>query len=106
MDASHPGTSFAKRAGLEPVSDEKEDPEDSQVVDLGGLRELKHSGSDAPDPKVLPEFKRGDAVTVTKKMTWHVPRKANPDYRKDISEGSQGVIEGYADPGMTKVLLK
>ena len=35
VDASHPGTSFAKRAGLELVADLKEDPEDSQVVDLG-----------------------------------------------------------------------
>ena len=43
-----PGTSFAKRAGLEPAADEKEHPEDSQVVDLGSLRELKQSGSDAP----------------------------------------------------------
>ena len=63
VDASHPGTSFAKRAGLEPVSDEAEDPEDSQVVDLGSLRELKQSGSDAPDPKALVELKRGDAVS-------------------------------------------
>ena len=33
--------------------------------------------------------------------------KGNPDYRKDIGEGTQGVVEGYADPAnMTKVLLK
>ena len=75
VDASHPGTSFAKRAGLEPVADLKEDPEDSQVVDLGSLRELKQSGSDAPDPVALAEFKRDDAVTVTK---------------NDLAPGAQG----------------
>ena len=91
---------------MEPVSDEAEDPEDSQVVDLGSLRELKQSGSDAPEPEALAEFQRGDAVIVTKKMTWHLGHKANPDCRKDIAEGSQGIIEGYADPAMTKVLLK
>ena len=106
VEATHPGTSFAKLAGLEPASTEPEDPDDSQVVDLGSLRELKASGSDAPEPKAPAGFKRGDAVTVVKKMTWHLPHKANPDYRKDINEGSQGVIEGYADPAMTKVLLK
>ena len=58
------------------------------------------------DANAPAEFKRGDAVTVAKKMTWHLPHKANPDYRKDINEGSQGVIEGYADPGMTTIPLK
>ena len=79
VEASHPGTSFAKSAGLEPASTEVEDPDDSHVVDLGGLRELKPSGSNASEPKDLAEFKRGDAVTVAKKMTWHLPHKANPD---------------------------
>ena len=39
-------------------------------------------------------------------MTWHLGHKANPDYRKDIAEGSQGIIEGYADPAATRVPLK
>ena len=106
VEATHPGTSFAKLAGLEPASTEAEDPEDSQVVDLGSLRELKASGSDAPEPKAPAGFKRGDAVTVTQRMSWNVPIKASPDYRKDINVGYTGVIEGYADPEMTKVLLK
>ena len=48
VEASHPGFSFAAPAGLKPASTEVEDPEDSQVVDLGSLRELKKSGSDPP----------------------------------------------------------
>ena len=37
-------------------------------------------------------------------MTWNLPTKSNPDYRKDLNVGNQGVIMGYEDP--TKVVLK
>ena len=92
------GSLFATSAGLEPASTEAEDPEDSQVVDLGILRELKQSGSDANEPEALAEFKRGDAVAVTKKMTWHLGHKAYPDYRKGVAEGPQRRHRGLRRP--------
>ena len=39
-------------------------------------------------------------------MTWHLPTKANPDYRKDIHPGKQGEVEGFTDEKQSEVLLK
>ena len=39
-------------------------------------------------------------------MTWHLPTKANPDYRKDIHPGMQGEVEGFTDEKQSEVLLK
>ena len=103
--SKHPGISFAAAAKLEPDEepDKKEDPEDSQPVDL---RTLKATPSAPSEPDAPASFKRGDAVTVTSRMSWSVPLPENPEYRKDIKEGQEGVIEGFADEHGKKVLLK
>ena len=103
--SKHPGISFAAAAKLEPDEepDKKEDPEDSQPVDL---RTLKATPSAPSEPDAPATFKRGDAVTVTSRMSWSVPLPENPEYRKDIKEGQEGVIEGFADEHGKKVLLK
>ena len=36
VESQHPGICFAAPAGLEPASTEKDDPEISKAVDLGG----------------------------------------------------------------------
>ena len=53
--------------------------------------------SDGPDPDLGPNFNRGDDATVIKRMTWTIPQPDAPKYRKDIMEGTEGVIEGWAD---------
>ena len=45
-------------------------------------------------------------MTVIRRFSWILPRKDNPKFRKDITEGTEGIIEGYADPEMRHVLLK
>jgi hypothetical protein len=39
-------------------------------------------------------------------MSWALPQKSKPKFRKDLCKGTEGVIEGWADPEMRTVLLK
>ena len=102
VDLKNPSLGFAAAAGLEPI--ETEPQETSMSVDLGNLRELKRSSSGGPSPDTS-KLKRGDEVTVVRNMTWHLPLKSNPNYRKYVIEGTQGVIDGWADTEMRQVLL-
>ena len=103
VDLKHPGIDFAVQADLQP---EVEAEEDTQIdVSLENLRGLKRNASGGPDPEA-PKFERGDEVTVIRKMTWHLPQKSNPNFRKDLAPGLGGVIEGWADSKMQQVLLK
>ena len=103
VDLKHPTLGFAEAAGLQ--ADVKEDPTIQQEVGLENLRSLGRHGSDGPEPECT-KFKRGDEVTMDRRMSWILPQKSNPKFRKDITEGTEGVIEGYADPDMRTVLLK
>ena len=40
-----------------------------------------------------------------KRMTWTIPQPAAPEYRNDIMEGTEGVIEGWADFEQRQVIL-
>ena len=90
MESSFPGVeNLAKDLGFtEPPGSSKETDESGDLeLDLQGLAKLKRSSS---EPEVLAgKFKRGDQVTVVKKMAWHLPIKADPDYRKDIHPGHE-----------------
>ena len=44
-------------------------------------------------------------MTVVRRMSWSIPLKNKPKFRKDLAEGTEGVIEGWADPEMRTVLL-
>ena len=106
VDHRHAGIGFAVTAGLQPAAPaDKKDEEDSQSVSLEGLRALKKSSSDGPEPGVH-KFKRDDKVTVTRRMSWEVATKENPKFRKDVIEGAEGTIMGFADAAMRQVLLK
>jgi hypothetical protein len=90
VDLRHPGIDFVASVGLL-VTDNKslEIEEEIKEVDLGGLRQVTKSFSDGPDPDLDPKFKRGDDVTVIKRMTWTIPQPDAPKYRKDIMEGTE-----------------
>ena len=103
VDTKHPTVHFANLANLEDKV--AEDPSNKQEVKLEGLRSLKGRLSDGPEP-VACLFKRGDKVTVIRRMTWFLPQKGHPLYKKDLPEGTEGVVEGYADPEHRQVLLK
>ena len=108
LDKKHPGFDFAKASGLTPLvkEEDKEDKEDEKEVSLEGVRPLSRGFSEPQDPEALPKFKRGDEVTVVRRMTWAVPHPTKADYRKDINVGTEGVIEGFADCEQRQVLLK
>ena len=103
LDLKHPALGFAAAAGLQ--EEVEADAEESQEVKLEGLRTLKRNSSGGPDVD-QPKFKRGDEVTVIRKMTWALPQPSNPKFRKDLVEGLTGHIEGYSGPDMRTVLLK
>ena len=101
LDLKHPSLGFAKASGLQDESKDETVPD----VDLEGLRSLKRNPSSGPDPDV-PKFTRGDAVTVVRRMSWSLPQKGAPKYRRDIIEGTEGIMEGWADTEMRQALLK
>ena len=43
---------------------------------------------------------------MVKRMTWTIPQPGNPKFRKAAMQGTQGVIEGWADLEQRQVLLK
>ncbi len=78
-----------------------EDPDSLEEVNLENLRTLKRSESDgAPEPPT--QFQRGDLVTVVRRMSWTIPGGS----RRDIGEGTEGTIEGFADSEHRQVLVK
>ena len=52
-----------------------------------------------------PKFARGDEVTVVRRVSWIIPQKGNPKYRKDLVEGTPGVVQGWGDLEQRQVLL-
>ena len=80
--------------------------EEGADVDISAIKFLKRCSSDAPPPTLEHKFKRGDEATVAKKMTWKIPSKTDPEYRKDIMPGTKGTIEGFNDSEGRQVLFK
>lgn len=105
VDLKHPDKNFASLAGLQDT-EQKVSEEDQKELNLDSLRILKRTASDGPEPDLECHFKRGDEVTVIRKVTWRLPMKGNDDYRKDLPVGTEGVVEGFADLEKRQVLLK
>ena len=103
IDKQHAELNFAVKADLIPEKDDDEEDEDSLVVDLEGIRTLKRNHSDDAPPVIGSAFQRGDQVTVIRRMSWHFP-EVSKTFRKDLVEGLEGVIAGFADS--EKVLLQ
>ena len=71
VSLAHTGVeNLAKVRGFED-SDEVADETLEQALDLTRLAKLKKTRSDPADPG---PFKRGDEVTVVRKMTWNLPQ--------------------------------
>ena len=103
LDLKYPEMDFARKADLLPEKG-KDDEDDSQV-NLTGVRELKRSHSDDAPP-APGHFKLGAHVTVIRRMSWEFEIPGNKKFRKDLVEGTEGVIEGFTDSDEKKVLLK
>ena len=52
-----------------------------------------------------PKFANGDEVIVVRRVTWRFPQKGNPHYRKDLVQGTTGVVQGWGDLQQVTVLL-
>ena len=104
VDLENPGMNFAEASGLK--IEEEQDEDSLKELDLEGVRELKPSSSGGPDPDLAPKFARGDEVVVTRRMSWNLPQKGVPNFRKDIVVGTEGIVEGFADLENRLVLLK
>ena len=107
LDSRFPDMGFAAATGLQPS--ESAEGEESQEVPLGNLRDLKRnpSAASADGPTTSSAtFQRGDLVTVARRMSWPVPRPNNAEFRRDITVGTEGVVEGFADSSSRQVLLK
>ena len=45
-------------------------------------------------------------MTVVRRMSWNIPLRKKPKFRKDLAAGTEGVIESWANHEMRTVLLK
>ena len=45
-------------------------------------------------------------MTVVRRMSWMVSIEGRPEFRRDVNEGTEGVVEGWADLGQKQILLK
>ena len=43
---------------------------------------------------------------MARRWSWTIPQPGNPKFRKDVMEGTQGQIEGWADLEQRQVLVK
>ena len=93
LDLKYPSLNFARTTGLKAAV--PEDKEAELPVCLANLKTLKKHPSDGPEPEDLP-FKAGDEVTVIKRMSLKLPLSTNKDYRKDLVEGTEGIVKGWA----------
>ena len=91
VDQKYPTLGFAAASGL--LEESQEDPGQDPAVDLQRLRSLKRNLSSCPDPDAR-RFKRGDEVTVVRRMSWTIPQPGKPDFRKDITQGTDGGHRG------------
>ena len=88
------------------VLQRSEGKQEEPLVDLGGLGTLEREPSD-PVPDLASKFKRGDEVTVTRRMPWLVPGVSGGEAaRRDVKEGTPAVVEGWADAENRKLLIK
>ncbi len=92
---------FAKAADLEAVKVEADEDPEKQQVNLGNLRALKKADSDGA-PEAPKGLQRGDLVTVVRRMSWPIPGGS----RRDIQEGTEGIVEGFADKDNKSVLVR
>ena len=101
VEHKHPAIGFAAAAGLEdPVGPEPT----TEALDLNTVRGLSRNPSAPQDGE--PVFKRGDSATVIRRMSWVVPTSSDPNFRKDLTVGTEGTIEGFVDKDMRQVLFK
>ena len=100
--ANHKDLNFGEASELREAAEE--DKEESKEVNLESLRDLK-VWSEGPDPDFGPKFARGDEVTVVRRTTWIIPQKGNTRYRRNLVEGTPGVVQGWADLQQRQVLL-
>ena len=103
LDNKHKDLNFGETTGLK--EEPEVDKEEAKEINLEGIRSLKKVGSEGPDPDLGLKFSRGDEVTVVRRVSWVIPQKGNPKYRKDLVEGTQGVVQGWGDLEQRLVLL-
>ena len=103
LDCKHKDLKFGETSDLR--EEPEEDKEDTKEVSLEGIRHLKKVGSEGPEPDLGPKFSRGDEVTIVRRVSWVIPQKGKPKFRKDLVEGTQGVVQGWGDLEQRLVLL-
>ena len=91
LDLKYPSLNVAQRAGLKQALPTYQEAE--HQVSLSNLTTLNREPSSGPDPEG-PQFKKGDEVTVVRRMSWAVPQTENRKYRKDLVEGTQDLVKG------------
>ena len=101
IDERLPELDFSKETGLQSASDNKEAGEEPGV----NLANLGGDSGPLSGPQDGLGLKTGDLVKVTRRFSVKVPLKDQPDFRRDITEGTEGEIKGFADEEHIHLLL-
>ena len=102
INEKYPDLQFLQKSGH---AENIEVPEDhKEMVPLNA--QDNEEGLSQEDIAIGRIFQAGDEVIVRRRFTWKVPFKSVPDYRKDIPEGTSGIVRGFADPQLRNVLLE
>ena len=108
VDHRHPSLDFAASAGL--LSEDKESliqrEEDNKELNLDPIRKVTRSLSDGPEPDLGSKFKKGDEVTITRRVSWVIVQPDDPKYKRDLNVGTEGIIIGFADIEKRMLLLE
>ena len=92
LDCKYSDLNFAEASELK--AEPEDEQEETKEVNLEGIRVLRKVVSEGPDPDLVPHFARGDEVTIVRRVTWRFPLNGNPNWRKDLGEGTTGVVQG------------
>lgn len=99
IQEKYPDLQFLEKTGH---SDALQQPEDhKELVPLDSLE-----ADPLDEPSIGQNFQAGDEVVVRRRFTWKIALDNTPEYRKDVSEGTSGIVRGFADPQLRQVLVE
>ena len=90
LDTKHPTLMFAAVHGLQQAEATEDKHREVSLENIRTPRKHPSGGPDLDDSLTKP----GDAVTVTRRTTWNL-RRFEPEFVKDVTVGTKGVIADW-----------
>ena len=105
IDEKFPDLNFSASAELQ-IKDINADAHRQILMEKVDAKSLGSMGEDGDDGVCDNGLKPGDSVTVIRRFTVSMELSDKSCHRKDINEGTKGLIKGYADAKHRQVLVE